>query len=349
VTARDPRVRVAVDAMGGDLGPDVIVRGAVEALQAAEEDFEVLLVGDESRIWESIGKLDPGPLPLFVVHAREQVEMGEKAHRVLRGKRGSSIAACAALVAGGQAQALVSAGNTGAVVATSLLDLGRMPGVQRPAIATMIPTQLGQCVLIDVGANADCKPFHLYQFGHMGRSYARLLLGIDDPRVGLLNIGEEPTKGSALAQAAYQLLDQAGEALHFIGNVEGRDIFAGKADVVVCDGFTGNVILKLAGSIAGFGGRLIARELRRNPWLMLGAWIMKPALSGLKRRFNYEEYGGALLLGTRGVSIICHGKSSSRAIGNAIRVARRSVRGDLEGEIARSLAGGGNAAHSAGG
>jgi phosphate acyltransferase len=331
------RVRIAVDAMGGDNGPEVIVKGAVEALRTTDDDFEILLVGDERQIWHILTDLAPGPMPLFVVHAHEQVDMGEKGLRALREKRGSSIAVCTALVADGRAQALVSAGNTGAVVTTSLLHLGRMPGIQRPAIGTTIPTQQGACILLDVGANADCKPIHLLQFAHMGRVYAQMLLGIEDPRVGLLNIGEEPTKGSALAQAAYQLLDQADRSLHFVGNVEGRDILAGKADVVVCDGFTGNVILKLAGSIAGFGGRVIAREIRRNPWLTLGALMMKPALSGLKRRFNYEEYGGALLLGTRGVSIICHGKSSPRAIRNAVRVALRSVRRDLEGEISQSM------------
>lgn len=333
------RARIAVDAMGGDHGPAVVVRGAVEALLARDDEFEILLVGDERRIWAELAALDPGPLPLFVVHAHEEIEMGEKAPRALREKRGSSIAVCSALVNAGRAQALVSAGNTGAVVATSLLDLGRIPGIHRPAIATMIPTQQGQCVILDVGANADCKPFHLYQFAHMGRAYAQLLLGIESPRVGLLNIGEEPTKGSALAQAAYQLLDRAGSELNFVGNVEGRDILGGKADVVVCDGFTGNVILKLAGSLAGFGSRLLAREVRRNPYLLLGALMMKPALAGFKKRLNYEEYGGALLLGTRGISVICHGKSSPRAMSNAVRVALRSVRRDLEGEISRSLEG----------
>jgi glycerol-3-phosphate acyltransferase PlsX len=335
--AETRRPRIAVDAMGGDHGPEVIIQGAVEALLTTDDEFEILLVGDERRIWDVLTELDPGPVPIFVVHAHEQVEMGEKARRAFRGKRASSIAVCANLVAEGRAQGLVSAGNTGAVVATSLLHLGRMPGIHRPAIGTVSPTQQGQCVLLDVGANADCKPIHLHQFAHMGRIYAHLLLGVEDPRVGLLNIGEEPTKGSALAQGAYQLLDRADGGLQFVGNVEGKDIFAGKADVVVCDGFTGNVILKLAGSIADLGARLIGREIRRSPWLTLGAMLMRPAFSGIKRRFNYEEYGGALLLGTRGISVICHGRSSSRAIAKAIQVALRSIRHDLEGEISRAL------------
>jgi len=332
------RIRIAVDAMGGDAGPSVIIRGAIEALRDAADPFEVLLVGDEPTIWRVLGDLGARGLPLFVVHAPEQVDMGEKAPRALRGKRASSIAICAALVGGGRAEALLSAGNTGAVVATSLLHLGRMPGILRPAIATLVPTSRGQCVILDVGANADCKPIHLYQFAHMGRIYANLVMGIAEPRVGLLNIGEEPTKGSALAQAAYQLMDQSRAALNFVGNVEGRDIFAGSAEVVVCDGFTGNVILKLAGSLAEIGSRMIRQEVNRSAPIRLGALLMKPALAGMKRRFNYEEYGGALLLGTRGVSVICHGRSSPRAIGNAIRMAVRTIRGDLEGAISRVLA-----------
>jgi glycerol-3-phosphate acyltransferase PlsX len=332
------RIRIAVDAMGGDLGPGVILRGAIEALRGASEPFDVLLVGDEPVLWRELEQLDVADLPIFVVHAPEQVEMAEKAQRAWRGKRSSSIAVCAALVGGGRAEALVSAGNTGAVVTTSLLNLGRMPGILRPAIATTIPTFAGQCVILDVGANADCKPIHLFQFAHMGRIYANLVLGIPEPRVGLLNIGEEPTKGSALTQAAYQLMDGSRAALNFVGNVEGRDIFAGAAEVVVCDGFTGNVILKLAGSLPGVGSRILGEEVRRSMTAWLGALFMKPALLRLKRRFNYEEYGGALLLGTRGVSVICHGRSSPRAIGNAIRMAERTIRGGLESAISRVLA-----------
>jgi glycerol-3-phosphate acyltransferase PlsX len=332
------RVRIAVDAMGGDLGPAVVIRGAIEALRDAPDPFEVLLVGDEPEVWRILRDQDAEGLPLFVVHAPEQVDMGEKAERAWRGKRASSIARCASLVGGGRAEGLLSAGNTGVVVATSLLGLGRMPGILRPAIATIVPTMRGHCVILDVGANADCKPVHLYQFAHMGRIYAHLVLGIAEPRVGLLNIGEEPSKGSALAQAAYRLLDRSREPLNFVGNVEGRDIFAGSADVVVCDGFTGNVILKLAGSIAGIGARMIGEEIRRSAMARLGALLMMPTLSSVKRRFNYEEYGGALLLGTRGVSVIAHGRSSPRAIGNAIRMGVRTIQRDLEGAIVRVLA-----------
>jgi len=336
--AAQRRIRIAVDVMGGDNGPEVIVRGAVEALRTIDGDFDILLVGDERVVWDIIARLKPERLPLFSVHAPEQIAMDEKAPRALRReKRGVSIVRCATLVGEGRADALVSAGNTGAVVTSSLLNLGRMPGIQRPAIGTTIPTPEGRCVMLDVGANADCKPMHLYQFAHMGRIFAQLVLEQENPRVGLLNIGEEETKGSALAQAAHKLLAADRERLNFVGNVEGRDIFAGRADVVVCDGFTGNVILKLAGGIANVGARMAAHEIKRSPLIRLGALLMKPALAGLKRRFDYEEYGGALLVGTRGISVICHGRSSPRAIRNAVRVALRAIRGDLEGTITRVL------------
>jgi glycerol-3-phosphate acyltransferase PlsX len=213
-----------------------------------------------------------------------------------------------------------------------------MRGIQRPAIASMVPTAQGLCVMLDVGANADCKPLHLYQFALMGQIYARLVLKIAQPRVGLLNIGEEASKGNALAQGAHRLLAQAPESLGFIGNVEGRDIFEGKADVVVCDGFTGNVILKLAEGIASFGAGVVREEIRRGTGVKLGALLMRPALRRLKRRLNYEEYGGALLLGTRGVCVIGHGRSSARALRNAIEVAARSIRSDLEQAIWRAVA-----------
>ncbi len=347
---RDPdrRIRIAVDAMGGDSGPEVVVRGAIAAAAEMGDEVELLLVGDEPTIWQALSRERPPALPLYVVHAREQVEMGEKAHSVVRGKPNSSIAVCASLVRSGRAEALVSSGNTGAVVATSLLSLGRMRGIKRPAIASLVPTAEGLCVVLDVGANAECKPIHLYQFAVMGRMYAQLLLNVPNPRVGLLNIGEEPSKGNALTQAAYQLLDASREDLGFIGNVEGRDIFGGTAHVVVCDGFTGNVVLKMAESIASEGSRMIRQELRRSLLAQIGAYLMRPAFRGLKRRLNYEEYGGALLLGTRGVCVIGHGRSSARAIRMAIDVAARSIRGNLEEAIWRVVESHANGAAAAG-
>ncbi|MCK4303202.1 MAG: phosphate acyltransferase PlsX [Candidatus Eisenbacteria sp.] len=327
------KVRIAVDAMGSDVGPEIVVRGSIQAVRDMAGSVEVVLVGNEPTIWAALRSEDAEGLPLVVVHARERIGMSEKARQAYRRKRDSSIAVCASLVQTGRAEALVSTGNTGAVVTTFLLNLGRTRGIKRPAIASVIPTSEGQCVMLDVGANADCKPLHLYQFAQMGRTYAQLILGISNPRVGLLNIGEEPSKGSALAQAAHQLLAQGRDQLNFIGNVEGRDIFGSKADVVVCDGFTGNVILKLAGSLASFGSRAIKREIQQSLAARCGALLMKPAFRSLGRRFNYEEYGGALLLGTRGVCVIGHGRSSPRAIRNAIDVAARSVRSSLEDSI----------------
>jgi phosphate acyltransferase len=330
-------VRVAVDAMGSDEGPQVVVAGAVMAARESGDRVQVVLVGDESPIWSALTDQLPGALPIFVVHAPQQVEMGEKAPQTYRSKPQSSIAVCADLVHRGRADALVSTGNTGAVVTTALLTLGRMSGIKRPAIASMFPTRGGPCVILDVGANADVRPLHLYQFAVMGRLYAQLVLGIEAPRVGLLNIGEEPTKGNALTQSAHRLLADAADGLNFVGNVEGRDIFDGKADVVVCDGFTGNVILKLAESILTVGGGMISQAVRRRWSTTLGALLIKPALVDLKRHMDYETYGGALLLGTRGICVIGHGRSSARAIANAIAVAARSVRSELEEAINRAV------------
>jgi phosphate acyltransferase len=327
------RIRIAVDAMGGDHGPEVVVQGAIEAARDMGNTIEIILVGDESQIWKALKSAGSGPLPIFVVHARESVAMGEKAKSAFRHKPESSIAICANLVNEGRADALFSAGNTGAVVTTSLLSMGRIRGVKRPAIASNIPTSEGYCVLLDVGANADCKPMHLFQFAQMGRIYAQLVLGIENPRVGLLNIGEERSKGNALSQATHEKLSESAESLNFIGNVEGQDIFVGGADVVVCDGFTGNVILKVTGSLASVGTQLIIREIRQRTMAKVGALMMKPALRGIKKKVNYEEVGGALLLGTKGICVIGHGKSTARAIRNGIDVAARSVRSDLAQEI----------------
>ncbi len=332
-----PRVRVAVDAMGSDDGPEVVVAGAVVAARELGDRLQIVLVGDEAPVWAALETAAPAALPIFVVHAAQQVEMGEKAPQAYRSKPQSSIAVCADLLRRGRVDALVSTGNTGAVVTTALLSLGRMHGIKRPAIASIFPTRVGPCVILDVGANADVRPLHLYQFAVMGRLYAQRVLGIESPRVGLLNIGEEPTKGNALAQAAHQLLAGSRAELNFVGNVEGRDIFEGKADVVVCDGFTGNVILKLAESILTVGGQIVKEEVRRRWLTVVGALLMKPALAEMKHRMNYETYGGALLLGTRGICVIGHGRSSPRAIARAIDVAARSVRSRLEDAISQAV------------
>lgn len=330
-------VRVAVDAMGSDEGPEVVVAGAVVAARERGDRLQIVLVGDEAPVWAALDAESASGLPIFVVHASQQVEMGEKAPQTFRSKPHSSIAVCADLVRRGRVDAMISTGNTGAVVTTALLSLGRMHGIKRPAIASMFPTRGGPCVILDVGANADVRPLHLYQFAVMGRLYAQRVLEIASPRVGLLNIGEEPSKGNALTQAAHQLLAGARDGLNFVGNVEGRDIFDGKADVVVCDGFTGNVVLKMAESILTVGGSMVRQEVRRRWLTSIGGLLMKPALADLKRRLNYETYGGALLLGTRGICVIGHGRSSPRAIANAIDVGARSVRSRLEEAIGQAI------------
>jgi glycerol-3-phosphate acyltransferase PlsX len=306
-------LRIAVDAMGGDLGPGVVVRGALRALAALPPAAELLLVGDATALG---AHLTPPPAHVRVVHAPDVVGMDEAPATAVRRKPNASMVVAARLVHDGAADAMVSPGNTGGVLAAALFTLGRVATVQRPAIATVFPTAEGDCVLLDVGANADCKPIHLLQFAVMGSVWARLRLGRERPRVGLLNIGEEATKGNELVSGAYPLLRASG--LHFVGNVEGRDLLAGKADVVVCDGFVGNVVLKFAESMLGFTRSLLRSEIQRSWRLKLGHLLVRPAFAALKRRLDYQEFGGAPLLGVGGVVVIAHGKSSERAIENAV-------------------------------
>ena len=326
--------RIAVDAMGGDDAPGIIVRGSLDALRE-KNACEVLLIGDQSAIESEIRGAHSDGLSYKIVHAPEKVEMAEAAAVSVRKKRQSSIAVATRLQKSGEVDALVSAGNTGAVVAAALLGLGRLPHVSRPAIATVVPNSQGGCVLLDAGANADCKPEHLVQFGFMGAVYARRVLEKSDPRVGLLNIGEESSKGNELAQEAHKLLRKS--CLNFIGNVEGRDVFRGTADVVVCDGFTGNVVLKFAESVNDHLTGALKREMKRDLKARLGAQLLKPALEKMKSALDYAEYGGAPLLGGNGICIICHGDSSRKAIKNAVLVAKRLVNQDLNSHIEREL------------
>ncbi len=336
------RIRVGVDAMGGDQGPGVVIRGALDALRETDERISVLLVGDDAVLRTEIAGLDPGGAfasRLEIRHAAESVAMGEEGAQSVRRKRDSSLAVGMKLMKEGEADAFFSAGHTGATVAAALLGVGRIPGVHRPALATLVPadTPLGVCVMLDVGATADCKPVHLRQFGVMGDIYARHIMGIAEPRVGLLNIGEESSKGNELARESHELL--ARSALKFVGNVEGRDIFGGAADVVVTDGFTGNVVLKFVESVYGWVGGIFRREVRTRPLARLGALFLVPTLNGLKRRLDYEEYGGAPLLGVNGVCIIGHGRSSPRAVMNGIKMGARFVDHGLNEEIRTLLCG----------
>jgi glycerol-3-phosphate acyltransferase PlsX len=326
-------MRVAVDAMGGDLGPRVVVPGALAALPRLPADTGLVLVGDASRVRDAAGAELPPRVE--IVHAPDEVGMDESPATAVRRKPDSSLARGLQLVRDGGAEAFLSAGSTGAVVAGALLLLGRSSKVQRPALATLFPTDRSRCVVLDVGANSECKPAHLLQFAAMGAIYARIHLGIDRPRVGLLNIGEEESKGNELAEAAHGLLRQSG--LNFVGNVEGRDVLVGKADVVVCDGFVGNVVLKFGESMLRFLSRQIRAEIRASTRAKLGAWLMMPAFAAMRRRIDYQEEGGAPLLGVSRTVVVGHGKSPERAITNAVLLCGKLAANDLPGQVADLL------------
>jgi len=308
--------RIALDAMGGDHAPDEIIKGAL--LAAAEYPAtEIILVGKEEVVR---AKLTSTPANISVVDAREVVEMDDTALAPLRRKRNSSVRVCANLVAEGKADAMVSAGHTGASMTSAYKVLGTIEGVSRPALATILPSTKGHSVLLDVGANVDAKPAHLREFAVMGHFYAQLILGLEAPRVGLLSIGEEEVKGNELTKETFRVLKETG--LNFIGNAEGRDIYNGNADVVVCDGFVGNVVLKASEALGEFVSRTLRDELTKSVKRKVGALLAQSAFDGLKKRMDYSEYGGAPLLGVRGGCIVCHGRSNAKAIKNAIRVAR---------------------------
>jgi glycerol-3-phosphate acyltransferase PlsX len=304
--------------MGGDFGPSTVVPGVVMALGEFPGRFRVVLLGDLDEVKFELDRLKAPNLPIELVHAPERVEMDEPAATVLRRKPNSSLAIATRLQKERRIDAFFSAGSTGAVVAVSLLGLGRLARVDRPAIATIFPNRGKGCVVLDVGATADCKPAHLLQFAEMGSSYAHDVLGLEAPRVGLLSIGEEASKGNELTQESHQRL-LAATNLNFIGNVEGRDILRGEVDVVVTDGFTGNVVLKLAESVVGHIAQSARREIGRSLQARLGALLLRPAFARMKNQFDYAEYGGAPLLGVNGVIFIGHGRSSPRAIRSAIR------------------------------
>lgn len=316
-------MKIAVDAMGGDFAPQEIVQGALLAVQ--EYQVQVILVGDEGKVLAELKNKSHDNI--HIVHASEVINMGEHPASAVRKKKDSSIIKANRLVKEGEAKAVVSAGSTGAAMAASLMVLGRIKGIHRPAIASILPNVHGGTVLLDVGANVDCKPQYLLQFAIMGNLYANKILGIKKPRVGLLNIGEEETKGNELTLSSFQLLKQAD--INFTGNAEGRDIFNGNVDVVVCDGFIGNIVLKSAEGLALTLKKMIKEEISNSLLAKLGIAMTLPSLKKIKQRTDYAEYGGAPLLGINGVSIICHGSSKARAVKNAIRVAMDSVNNRL--------------------
>jgi len=324
-------MRIAVDAMGGDFAPAEIVKGSVEAGQRFPHIERIYLVGDESAIKKELDGLGPVPASIEIVHASEVVEMGEAPAAAIRKKKDSSIGRAVDLVKAGQADAVFSAGSTGAAVAASTLKLRTLQGVDRPAIAIVIPSMTGPSVLLDAGANTDCAPEWLCQFAVMGLAYSRSILKKDNPTVGLLNIGGEDSKGNESTKVAFRMLDQSN--LNFKGNVESHDLFDGNVDVVVTDGFVGNVVLKTSESVARSIGRWLKEEMTRNPMRLAGALMLRKGIQSIKERSDPETNGGAPLLGVNGVCIIGHGSSSSVAVCNAIRVSAEWVKQNINQDI----------------
>ncbi len=316
-------MRIAIDAMGGDHAPAEVVAGAVRAATELSAITSLILVGDESAVRRELDRHRDVSPRISVLHTTEVVAMDEAPAQAIRRKKDSSIGRAVDLVKNGAADAMVSAGNTGAVVVAASLKLRMLQGVERPAIATVMPTQKRPLVLIDAGANTDCEPLMLRQFAVMGSVYAREILGQPNPVVGLLSIGGEQVKGNDITRETFRLLADSG--LNFRGNVEGHDIFRGETDVVVCDGFVGNIVLKTSESVAQAIGIWLKQEFSRSLVRKLGALLARNAFRDLKRRLDPELYGGALLLGVNGICIITHGASSARAIFHAARVATESV------------------------
>ena len=329
-------MRLALDAMGGDHAPGATVEGAL-LYARAQPDHHVVLVGDRA-------KLDPllekhGALPNVTVHhASEVVEMDEHAGASIRKKKDSSLRVCFELARSGEVAAVISAGNSGAVMAGALLVLGRLQGVERPAFATLFPALkgAGRCLLLDAGANVDCKPSHLAQFGVMGEAYVRAVQGVTRPRIGILSNGEEDAKGTELTRAALELLRKSD--LNVIGYVEGKDIFSGEVDVVVTDGFTGNVVLKTSEGVAAGVTGLLRQAIEKSGLpAKLGALLLKPTFAALKKAVDYAEYGGAPLLGVDGVGVVAHGRSNPRAVMNALLAAQKTAQASLREELIAAM------------
>ncbi len=324
-------MKIALDAMGGDHAPAAEVEGAALAVQ--EYGLEVVLVGDKNLVTEELRRQGfQGLSGLTVHHASQRVEMHEQPSQVVRRKRDSSIWIATEMVKKGEAAAVISAGNTGATVVTAFFLLGVLKGVERPAIAALLPTLQGQMILLDVGATVDCTPEQLSQFAVMGHEYAQHVLHKAHPTIGLLSIGEEDTKGNEVTKETFKRLKET--PLNFVGNVEGREIFTAKADVVVCDGFIGNVALKITEGVAEALRKILLKEIAAGSFLnRLGYGLLRPVFRRYKRRMDYAEFGGACLLGVNGICIISHGRSSGRAIKNAIRVAKEIFEGRVNDRI----------------
>jgi len=328
-------VRIALDAMAGDHGPEELIAGALLATEQA--GLEVSLVGDEALLNRYLDKLAVNSVSanlITIVHASEVIGMDEYPVDAIRKKKNSSVMVAFGLVRRGEADAVVSAGNSGATLAAGVRMLGRLNGISRPGIASAFPTQKKPVILMDIGANVDCRPQHLFQFAVMASAYSRIL-DISEPRVGLLSIGEESSKGNNLVKEAYPLLKNS--SLNFIGNVEGKDVFRGDVDVIVCDGFVGNICLKISEGLADAVMKMLKDEIVKSLPAKLGYLLAHSAFKAFKKRVDYTEYGGASLLGIDGTGFICHGESNSQAIKNAIVGASRMVELNINKDILQSL------------
>jgi phosphate acyltransferase len=336
-------VQIALDAMGGDYGSEELIAGAMLAVR--QTGFCVSLVGDEVLLNKHLDTLAPDAKTaklIKIVHSSQVVDMNEHPVDAIRKKKDASIVVAFDLVRRGEADAVVSAGNSGATLAAASRKLGRLDGISRPGIASIFPTLKKPVVLMDIGANVDCRPQHLFQFGVMASAFSRIN-GVKNPRVGLLSIGEETGKGNNLIKETYPLLEKS--SLNFIGNVEGRDVFQGNVDVIVCDGFVGNVCLKVSEGLAEAAMQMLRDEIVKSFWAKIGYLLARHAFKSFKKRVDYAEYGGAPLLGIDGIGIICHGKSSSHAIKNAILEAAKMAKGNINKDILESLANSNNVEH----
>ncbi|MEP6956016.1 MAG: phosphate acyltransferase PlsX [Chthoniobacterales bacterium] len=328
-------MKIALDAMGGDFGPPNLVGGAVMALQEYPRIEKLFLVGDTSLIEAELTKHGCNDRRIEIVHSTQVVEMSDGAVQSVRRKKDSSVSRAVDLVKKGDADAIVSAGHTGAAVAATTIKLRTLPGVDRPGIAAVIPSQTNIFVLIDAGANSDARPEHLLQYGIMGSVYSRHVLGYDNPCVGLMSIGGEDVKGTDLTKEVFKMLKQS--QLNFRGNIEGHDLFEHPVEVVVCDGFVGNVILKTCESVGGAIFKWLKHELTKNAVRMAGAYLAQNAFRAIKKKVNYEEYGGSPLLGVNGICIIAHGGSTPLAIKNALRVAAESIEHEVNPHIVEEI------------
>jgi glycerol-3-phosphate acyltransferase PlsX len=330
-------MRIAIDAMGGDAAPEVVIRGAVDYLNHyAHEDIHLALVGKEKEIRKELKKCNYSTgKNIEIVDALEQISMREQFFSYWRRREKTSIKKAVDLVKQNKAQAIVSAGNTGAIMAISKTVLGMMKSIDRPALAAMVPTLKGSALLVDAGANVDSKPKNLVQYALMGKVYLENVHGIKNPRIGLMSVGEEEAKGNELTKATYNLLKSLD--INFIGNVEGRDVYLGETDLIVTDGFTGNVTLKVSEGVINAMLSMLRREIMSNLLAKVGFFFLKSSIKRLRKKMDYAEYGGALLLGVNGIVIIGHGRSSKKAVMSAINLAKGFVKGNIMHKISKEI------------